>query len=66
LSIDKILLLGDERLYKTSGDVDFSELNDFLPEINELHKTVVDYRNKYGAGRAIAAPQLGLKKNYLF
>ena len=30
-----------------------------------MFETVLDFRNKYGAGRAIAAPQIGLQKRII-
>lgn len=39
----------------------------FLDEwVTDLHDTLLDYRATYGAGRAIAAPQIGIKKRLLY
>ena len=41
-----------------------------LPMLNEwvtdLHDTLMEYRRVYGAGRAVAAPQIGIKKRLLY
>ncbi|WP_352400230.1 peptide deformylase [Anaerotignum sp.] len=62
----KILLLGNPALYQTASAVvreDFSA----LPQIIEdLHDTLLAFRQKYGAGRAIAAPQIGIQKRILY
>ncbi|WP_349945131.1 peptide deformylase [Lacrimispora sp. BS-2] len=40
---------------------------DSLPEWEQdLHDTLMDYRERYGAGRAVAAPQIGIKKRLLY
>lgn len=54
-----ILLLGDERLYQKSRPVERSEYAALAQLEQDLHDTLLDYRARYGAGRAIAAPQIG-------
>lgn len=65
MKMDKLLILGDERLYFKSEDVKKEEVNGLLPQINDLHDIVVEFRAKYGVGRAIAAPQIGLHKRII-
>lgn len=60
----KILLLGDERLYETSMPVRQGE--DLAQVKQDLHDTLMAFRSKYHAGRAIAAPQIGIQKRLLY
>lgn len=62
----KILLLGDPALYQASLPV--TEADDSaLPKIvQDLHDTLMAFKKKYGAGRAIAAPQIGVAKRILY
>lgn len=66
MAIREILLLGNSKLYKVSETVQESELKELAPIVNDLHDTQIDFRNKYGAGRAIAAPQIGIFKRLLY
>lgn len=59
MSIKEILLLGNESLYKVSCEVLKDELHNAQQVINDLHDTMLNFRNQYGFGRAIAAPQIG-------
>lgn len=61
-SLSDILLLGDQRLYQPSSEVTPVELPSLLSTIDDLHDLVLQYRKKYGSGRAIAAPQTGVMK----
>ena len=65
MAIKNILLLGDKRLYETSAPVEKEEVSELLPKINLMFETVLDFRKKYGVGRAIAAPQIGLQKRII-
>jgi len=65
MALDDILLLGDSQLYLKSKPVSPTEIPSLLPRINILFETVLDFRNKYGCGRAIAAPQVGLHKRII-
>lgn len=65
MKLDQILLLGNEKLYKTSSDVQYSELITLKSNINDLHDIVIEYHSIHGAGRAIAAPQIGLMKRII-
>lgn len=62
--IKPILLLGDEALYDTSLPVDEGENIEEL--IADLHDTLLDWREKNHAGRAIAAPQIGAMKRVIY
>jgi peptide deformylase len=65
MAVKNILLLGDPRLYEVSVSVKREELDLLTPQINLLFETILDFRKIYGRGRAIAAPQIGLKKRII-
>jgi peptide deformylase len=65
MDINDILLLGNPILYEKSEPVLTEEIPALLPKIELMFDTVIDFRNKYGAGRAIAAPQIGLLKRII-
>ncbi len=60
-----IRLLGDPLLYETALPVTEDELPHLLPQINLLHDLVKAFRARYGKGRAIAAPQIGLLRRII-
>lgn len=64
----EILLLGNEELYEISKEVvKEAEEPESLRQIEQdLHDTLLAYRERYHAGRAIAAPQIGIKKRILY
>lgn len=61
-----ILLLGDPALYKASEPVSLSDAADVPGWVEDLHDTLLAYRARYGAGRAVAAPQIGVKKRLIY
>ena len=66
MSIKPILQLGDPRLYEVSAPVEKSDLAEMKRVVTDLHDTMIDFRNTYGAGRAIAAPQIGVMKRLIY
>jgi peptide deformylase len=54
-----ILLLGNEDLYQTSVELQEHEIATAKRVIQDLHDTMMEFRAKYGFGRAITAPQIG-------
>lgn len=60
--LEDILLLGDPRLYEVCEEVQKEELPSLQPVVQGMANTILEFRAKYGAGRAIAAPQLGVMK----
>jgi len=58
MSKREILLLGDENLYKVSVPIQKENLNIAKQVIDDLHDTIVTFKEKFGFGRAIAAPQI--------
>lgn len=62
----EILLLGNPALYEVSQPVKREELSEIGPIVTDLHDTLLAFRAKYSCGRAIAAPQIGVKKRLLY
>lgn len=65
MHLSDILLLGDPRLYQKCAPVEPSELEAMQPIVNHLANIILEFRAKYNAGRAIAAPQLGIMKRFI-
>ncbi|WP_194777328.1 peptide deformylase [Pararhodonellum marinum] len=61
-----ILKLGDPRLYQICDPVLESELPLVQSWVRELQEAMLDIRQKYGFGRGIAAPQLGIMKRLFY
>ncbi|MEK6783576.1 MAG: peptide deformylase [Bacteroidota bacterium] len=66
MKLDMILPLGDPRLYQKCDKVLIEELNSLKPIIQDLHDILFEFRAKYNAGRAIAAPQIGILKRIIY
>lgn len=66
IMIKEILLLGNERLYQPSTEVRESELESLKQTVVDLHDTLMDFRETYHAGRAVAAPQIGVHKRMIY
>lgn len=64
--IREILKLGDPQLYEVSEPVTAEDLPLVGGWVEDLHDTLVEYRRVYGAGRAVAAPQIGIRKRLLY
>jgi peptide deformylase len=62
----KILLLGNPELYRVSAPIHESELSYLSSVIADLHDTLLDFRFRHQAGRAIAAPQIGVMKRIIY
>ncbi|HWQ30438.1 MAG TPA: peptide deformylase [Negativicutes bacterium] len=58
MAVREILLLGDENLYRLCEEVRHEELEKAGRIALDLQDTMVEFRKKYGFGRAIAAPQI--------
>ena len=54
----EILLLGNEKLYMVCKEVSKDEIPKAKQVVEDLHDTMMEFRKKYGFGRAIAAPQI--------
>ncbi|MGI6207358.1 MAG: peptide deformylase [Anaerolineae bacterium] len=59
MPVREILLLGNPRLYQVSSPVTPADLPRLAPMVEDLRDTLLAFRRQYGAGRAIAAPQIG-------
>ena len=59
MAVREILLLGNPGLYEVCRPVQRSELAALESTVRDLHDTMMDFRERYGRGRAIAAPQIG-------
>jgi peptide deformylase len=66
VTIRDILLLGNPRLYEASEPVQENELKHLPAVVADLHDTLLGFRRKYGAGRAVAACQIGFAKRLIY
>lgn len=66
MSLKDILLLGDPQLHKISTPVLKAEIDSLNPSINILHNALMEFRETYGTGRAVAAPQIGVLKRFIY
>ena len=66
MTVRDILLLGNPRLYEVSEAVNETELDSLRPVIDDLHDTMMAFRHQWEAGRAIAAPQIGVMKRLIY
>lgn len=58
--------MGNPKLYQISSPVAKRELSQLSPVIQDLHDTLLAFRNQFHAGRAIAAPQIGIHKRIVY
>ena len=61
----EILLLGNPQLYEVSEEVKREELEQLRPVFTDMFDCIKGIRRDYGFGRAIAAPQIGVKKRLI-
>ena len=66
MSVRPILLLGNPSLYEVSPAVRREELPALRDIVADLHDTMMDFRARHGAGRAIAAPQIGVQWRVIY
>ncbi len=66
MAVRQVLLLGHPKLYEVCAPVRRDEVESLGPAIQDLHDTLFDFRAKYGVGRAIAAPQIGVMKRLVY
>lgn len=64
--VEDILKLGDPRLYEICDSVQKEELHLVKEWVNNLHAAMEDIRQRFGFGRGIAAPQLGIMKRLFY
>ncbi|MEM1123959.1 MAG: peptide deformylase [Bacteroidota bacterium] len=65
MKLDRVLQLGNPLLYEVSEPVQKAELAELRPVLQDLHDIILEFRAKYNAGRAIAAPQIGVMKRII-
>lgn len=66
MAVREILLLGNPKLFEMCELVQEAQLAEIKPIIQDLHDTLMAFREKYNAGRAIAAPQIGAMKQVVY
>ena len=66
MAIQEILLLGNPKLYEVCQPVQPGEIESIKQIVQDLHDTMMDFRATYNAGRAIAAPQIGVMKQLVY
>lgn len=66
MAVKEILLLGNPKLYEVCEPVEEKEINMIRSVVDDMHDTLLDFRKKYNAGRAIAAPQIGILKRIIY
>lgn len=58
MAIREILLLGNENLYRICEEITPENIEKAGKIVEDLKDTMLEFRKKYGFGRAIAAPQI--------
>jgi peptide deformylase len=66
MAVKGILLLGNPKLYESCTPVKKEELKGIKNVVADLHDTLMAFKKKYKAGRAIAAPQIGVMKRLVY
>lgn len=61
----EIVLLGDPRLYEIAEEVEKEELGALKPVFTDMFDCIKKIRRDHGFGRAIAAPQIGVRKRLI-
>ncbi len=64
--LSDLVLLGDSRLHEVCTPVTEAELPEVKQIVADLHQVLMEFREVYKAGRAIAAPQLGYMKRIIY
>lgn len=62
MQLSDMLMLGDERLYQRSEPILPDEIAMVQAWASGLDDIILQFRARYGAGRAVAAPQMGIFK----
>ena len=66
MAVREILMLGNPTLFEMCQRVQKAQLEQIKPIVQDLHDTLMAFRQKYNAGRAIAAPQIGAMKRLVY
>jgi peptide deformylase len=65
MALSEILKLGNPLLLEKALPVNIEELPDLIPFLKKMDRLILEFREIYGRGRAIAAPQIGLLKRII-
>jgi peptide deformylase len=65
MALSEIRKLGDPVLLMKSEPVLREEVPGLIPSIKKMWELIAEFRQAYGRGRAIAAPQIGLLKRII-
>jgi len=66
MAVKDVLLLGRAELYEPSRAFERDELANLPELVEDLHDTLMEFRARRGAGRAIAAPQVGVRRRVIY
>ncbi len=66
MSVREVLLLGNPKLYEGCAPIEKEKIEGLRPIVDDMHDTLMDFRRRHGAGRAIAAPQIGVMKRLVY
>ncbi|MBI5866685.1 MAG: peptide deformylase [candidate division Zixibacteria bacterium] len=66
MAVREILLLGNPALNVPCAAVARDEAESLRSVVADMHDTLMDFRRRWGAGRAIAAPQIGVGKRLIY
>jgi peptide deformylase len=66
MAVREVLLLGNPQLYEASTPVREGEVEHIRPLVEDLHDTLMDFRRRFSAGRAITSPQIGVMKRLIY
>jgi len=66
MAVKEILLLGNPKLYEVCQQIKKDGLAEVKTIVQDLHDTLIDFRQKHNSGRAIAAPQIGYMKRLVY
>jgi len=66
MTVRQVLQLGNLQLYDVSAPLEMKDLDGLGAVVEDLHDTLMDFRSRYGAGRAIAAPQIGFMRRLIY
>ena len=66
MAVRQVLLLGNPALHEVCAPIENNDVGDLCGIVADLHDTLMDFRAAYCAGRAIAAPQIGVMKRIVY
>ncbi|MGC9472007.1 MAG: peptide deformylase [Bacteroidales bacterium] len=64
-SLDEIRKIGDPVLYRVAEAVEREEIPSLRPVFDRMHDLILEFRRVWGAGRAMAAPQVGVSRRFI-